>query len=288
MCYMLRESDSSIRNKNELILQQSDRQDNSVDDISIVGDFYELLRYYRRRKTQIHNGEPWSQEDLAVAIGSDKSHICRIETGKQLPMPKTLDRICDALELTWLERKHLISLINQSIIPPSPTPNDIEQAIQHVKHFIDNLDNPAVLLDIEGRIWYMNDLHAFCYYGYQNRDACLGDLSGSSCIELLMNPIIETWLRKVIVDYNVYVRRQVARFWHVFLGRGQQEEYQILLNRLLSVEWLRLILFEVVNNLNYSETSPFLNSQLLTIQHPEVGWQHFQVFHCVLSSGSGV
>jgi ribosome-binding protein aMBF1 (putative translation factor) len=38
----------------------------------------DVIRHYRLRQRQIHTGAPWAQEDLAVAIGSDKSHVNRI------------------------------------------------------------------------------------------------------------------------------------------------------------------------------------------------------------------
>src|SRR3546814_14277590 len=63
------------------------------------------IRNHRLQQRQPYVDRPWSQEDLAVAIGSDKAHINRLECGRQRPTPNTPDRICAALELRSEERR---------------------------------------------------------------------------------------------------------------------------------------------------------------------------------------
>ena len=56
------------------------------------------IRNFRLQRRQIHNGQPWTLEDLAVAIGSDKAHVSRYEHGQTIPNQPTVFRIAHALE----------------------------------------------------------------------------------------------------------------------------------------------------------------------------------------------
>src|SRR5437660_647115 len=69
-----------------------------------------LIRRLRRSRQQPHNGRPWTQEDLAVVIGTDAGHISRIESGETLPTRSMLERIANALELTVSQQRFLLGL----------------------------------------------------------------------------------------------------------------------------------------------------------------------------------
>src|SRR3546814_18233542 len=57
------------------------------------------IRNHRLQQRQPYVDRPWSQADLAVAIGSDTAHINPPECGRPRPPPKPLDRISDTLAL---------------------------------------------------------------------------------------------------------------------------------------------------------------------------------------------
>src|SRR5438067_1810283 len=61
------------------------------------------IRAFRLCRRQVHNGQPWTIEDLAVAMGADKAHLSRIERGLIVPNRATLLRMARALDLSWSE-----------------------------------------------------------------------------------------------------------------------------------------------------------------------------------------
>src|SRR5689334_16327040 len=68
------------------------------------------IRSFRLRRRQVHNGRPWTLDDLAVAMESDKAHLSRIERGQMWPNRATLLRIAAALELSSSETDFLLRL----------------------------------------------------------------------------------------------------------------------------------------------------------------------------------
>jgi hypothetical protein len=43
------------------------------------------IRAFRLRRRQVHSGQSWTIEALAVAMGTDKAHLSRIERGLVVP-----------------------------------------------------------------------------------------------------------------------------------------------------------------------------------------------------------
>ena len=244
----------------------------------------QAIRSHRLRRRQIHNDEPWSQEDLAVAIGSDKSHINRIERGHQRPTLQTLVRICDALQLGWEERSILLGLAGHLLAPPSPTDQEVEAAVCQASASVQAADYPAGLVDQEVRVWDANDLLAMTFNGYRGRDAYLAAVRGLSTIELLFLHPTGDWWRRVIVDYDAYVRRHVAQLRRRFLVRQQNHEYQVLLDKLLAQPAFKSI-WEQLGRGEHSYTGAgVLDHQLLTVDHPEFGRYTVQIWHSRLAS----
>src|SRR5205823_4302077 len=68
------------------------------------------IRTFRMRRLQIHNGQPWTLDDLAVAMDDDKGHLSRIERGQIVPGRATLMRMARALALSWPETEYLLRL----------------------------------------------------------------------------------------------------------------------------------------------------------------------------------
>ena len=53
-----------------------------------------------KRIAELRKEKRWSQDDLALHSGVGKAHIGRIELGRYSVGVDTLEKICDALEVT--------------------------------------------------------------------------------------------------------------------------------------------------------------------------------------------
>ncbi|MGE5618613.1 MAG: tripartite tricarboxylate transporter substrate-binding protein [Sphingomonadaceae bacterium] len=234
-----------------------------------LGEWIRALRLSRR---QIHNGRPWAQEDLAVAIGSDKSHINRIERGHQLPTCETLQRICDALELPWEDRCRLLSVAGYLAPPPSPSPAEVDAAVRLARPFLQSAQYPVALVDQEQRFWDLNDLMAYAFFGYPRREAFLDEARGLRCVQLLsLDHPIGWWLRQVIENYDSFARREVALFRSVLRYWQHSPQYRSLMKEVLSDGHLLAIWKDPRSNRVGPMEPESLDHQLLKVDHPEIG-----------------
>lgn len=239
-----------------------------------------LIRQFRQTQVQIHSGHPWTQEDLGVAIGSDKTHVNRLEKGKQVPSPQTLNRISTALGLSWSQRRKLMALAGHFSALPSPVDSEVQQVIDALHPHLVQVSHPVILQDMELNTWDLNDLEAYTFYGYKTREAFLEDCQGFKVIELLMTPSFNTWFEKVIVDYDFYLRRQIMRFMDLYTRRQHQEEYKNIVKRLMKISDFKKIWLEVQEHREPKAIVPFLNHQILAVNHPDLGRFEFQIWHC--------
>lgn len=118
----------------------------------------EILTAYRLRKIHPQTGRPWSQEELAFAIGSGQAHVSRIESNHKIPQYSTLVAICDALELSATERACLVSTAGYKLNVPLPDQQGVETALSKIAPFLDSCPYPATLIDEGERIWRLNPL----------------------------------------------------------------------------------------------------------------------------------
>ncbi len=238
-----------------------------------------MIQDYRHRMIQINNGKPWTQEDLAVAIGSDKAHVNRLEKGKQVPTEQTLDKICNALKLSWEERRWLITKAGYYTLPPAPEDDEINELIRSFDSYILKVPNPATLQDQESIIWNVNDLEAFTFYGYESREDFLDDCKGLRIIELLMTPAFSNWFEKIIVNYDQFLRRQLMRFMMLYIRFQNNEEYMNIQQRIMEIDEMRRIWEDIKSNQGNKKDLMFLNHQILKVQHPDIGRYEVQVWH---------
>ena len=117
-----------------------------------------VIRTYRQRQRQIHNGKPWTLDDLAVATNDDKAHLSRIERGTILPNRATLLRLGKALELTRREIEYLLRLAGLSPLFDPPDRVAANQAINWLAKQSRNYLTPFTLYSIDMRVWYTNAL----------------------------------------------------------------------------------------------------------------------------------
>lgn len=239
----------------------------------------EMIQQYRHRMRQMNNGRPWTQEDLAVAIGSDKAHINRLEKGKQVPSEHTLEKICNALKLSWEEKRWLITKAGYYGMPPAPEEQEIESAVEALDSYIQQFPHPAILIDQETIIWDVNDLEAYSFYGYRNRGDFLNNCDGLRVIEMLMTPSMSSWFEKIIENYDQYLRRQILRFMMLYMRFQNDEEYQHIRDRLLEIDEMKNIWMDILEHQSDRKKPLFLNHQILKVNHPEIGHYEVQVWH---------
>jgi transcriptional regulator with XRE-family HTH domain len=116
------------------------------------------IRSFRLRRQQIHNGQPWTIEDLAVAMGADRAHLSRIERGLIIPNRGTLLRIARALDLSWSETNFLLRVGGSAPIFGEPDEEATREAIRWVVDAVRAYAHPVVLHSLDLRAWYANAL----------------------------------------------------------------------------------------------------------------------------------
>lgn len=116
------------------------------------------VRAFRLRRTQIHNGRPWTIEDLAVEMGADKAHLSRIERGLIVPNRATLLRMARALDLSWSETNFLLRVGGSAPIFGKPDERAIQEALRWVVATVRAYMHPIVLHTLDLRVWYANAL----------------------------------------------------------------------------------------------------------------------------------
>lgn len=238
-----------------------------------------MIQDYRHRMVQINNGKPWTQEDLAVAIGSDKAHVNRLEKGKQVPTEQTLEKICSALELSWEEKRWLITKAGYYAMPPAPEYDEVEQVIETLDSHIMKFPHPAILQDQEMMIWDVNDLEAYTLYGYPDRTGFMEDCKGLRIIELLMTPSFSNWFEKIIENYDQYLRRQILRFMMLYIRFQNDDEYLNIRDRILEIDDMKKVWMDITEKQSEKGELMFLNHQILKVNHPEIGHYEVQVWH---------
>jgi transcriptional regulator with XRE-family HTH domain len=181
------------------------------------------IRNFRLRHRQIHNGQPWTLEDLAVAIGSDKAHVPRYEHGQTLPNQPTVFRIAHALELSWQETEYLLRLSGHAPVYDVPDAEAIRKAVGWVARTVREYLHPIGLYSVDPRVWYTNALwlrvHGLAPGAFR---VCI---RGRSAVERTLGPCTtQDHLAARNRDWEAVKRRVLARFWAFNLGSAVPEE----------------------------------------------------------------
>jgi len=235
------------------------------------------IRRYRLRLRQIHSGTPWAQEDLAVAIGSDKSHVNRIERNRSIPTRATIERIATALCLTWDERVELLAAGGFVIDLPAAASNDVERVRACIAQVLAETPYGVVLKDRQLRTWDMNDIAAFASLGFPNRETALTRMCGMSTLEELLDDTMQDWRRRATVDYELYATRQLACCRRLLRYHCPDRELRDLVRRVevhafLGPLWRSL-------SADTATTPVFLDHQFLALRHPQLGNINLMVWH---------
>ena len=247
-------------------------------DKNMNNEFGDMIKKLRRMKKQINNNQPWTQDDLAVAIGSDKAHICRLEKGKQLPNLQTIERLINALELDWNQQKKLMALSGQLLNIPTPDYDEIQNTISKVRPILLQERYPYTLRDNELKIWDLNDLQAVTFYGYPSAEKFLYEWEGLPFIEVVMSPFFYNWFSRILVNFSDFFDRQVMRFAEVFYKYQKMDEYKNMLTRFLKFDAFRISWQNVWENNKFKDNIVYIDHQILDIDHPEIGRHSIQIW----------
>jgi len=258
----------------------------------------EIITAYRLRKIHPRTGRPWSQEELAFAIGSGQAHVSRIESDHKIPQYSTLVQICDALELSSTERACLLSSAGYKLNLPLPNEREVENALSRLAPFLDSCPYPATLIDESERIWYINPLAAAIWgkwtFGADDQANCNKLTRGKRFIEIIFDPDLypvrcPLW-KLHYENADSCLDRSVALFWRGYQLHQDNPEMCRVVERLMTNHdfarrWERL----------ESEDSDlvFIEHGSYTLLHPELGrlryhaWrtrlrvdERFLVTHC--------
>lgn len=243
------------------------------------------IRFHRLQHRQPDKDRPWSQEDLAVAIGSDKAHVNRLECGRQCPAPETLQRICDALELPWPARRRLLGLAGMLEGPPSPGPDEAAHLTAVFARVLRPLAYPAWAVDQDGRICDVNDAFARFFLDYADRPSCLREVSGCFLLELMAERHgAALRLRRTIEDFDALALRQLLLLRRALQRRsaaaGQRALLDVVLaDRLLCALWLRHSA-----DLDPGSAPDFLDHQRIRIRSSPLGAYVVHAWRSVLTA----
>jgi transcriptional regulator with XRE-family HTH domain len=108
------------------------------------------LRTLRRgtKRTQL-----WVEAEAGLGTG----YLQRVESGRvRQPGRETLERILDALDARYSERREILEVFGYQVVTPLPTPDDIEWAIGTSSGELNDFPFPAYLLDCNHRLLAWN------------------------------------------------------------------------------------------------------------------------------------
>jgi transcriptional regulator with XRE-family HTH domain len=116
------------------------------------------IHTFRLRRRQLNNGQPWTLEDLAVAMGDDKAHISRIERGQVLPNRQTVLRLARALELSRAEADYLLRLGGHALTCDPPDREAAAAATRWLMAMSWAYLHPVAIQSLDFHVWYANAL----------------------------------------------------------------------------------------------------------------------------------
>ncbi|MGV3652513.1 MAG: tripartite tricarboxylate transporter substrate-binding protein [Devosia sp.] len=241
------------------------------------------IRNFRLQLRQEYLNRPWSQEDLAVAIGTDKGHINRIECGRQLPTLDTLTRICDALDLNWPGRRRLIGLAGFLQDLPGPRQDDLQAIESTVLKVLGQTGHPACLIDQEDRIWDANTEFAVVFLGYESRDAALEDIAGKFLLELMCEShAAHAYLRRSVSNFDQMAMRLIALLRIRLQKSPASSQWQALLNDVLADARLCSLWLKASAQLSRNDLPEFLDHQVIEVGRSPIGPYSADLWHASL------
>lgn len=228
----------------------------------------QIIASYRQLRRQIHSGRPWSQEDLAVAIGTDKAHINRIERGRQKPSRDTLLRIFHTLDIPWDDEQELLLTAGYAPELRFPSEAELDSIIARAAQLLDDLPHPAILFDVIMRFWHCNRVGLAFLGGIAGvaADEITARCRGWCVLELFVDQRMESAVRRLVPEEFMrgYLARcrQIAGLW-----RHMPEHQATIARYLHHPGFVRLW-----QSTATAEGDPaFVDRLTTTFQHPRLG-----------------
>jgi transcriptional regulator with XRE-family HTH domain len=235
----------------------------------------EVIASYRRRRRQPQRNAPWSQEELAFASGTDQAHVSRIESNRQHPEYSTLARICDALDLSQIERAYVLALAGYQIAAPLPDERDVDAVVAKLGPVLEGYPYPASLMDEGERIWHQNRLAVRLFgplFGASDLAGWAAVARGQRTVEAIFDPdryaeALPRW-RAVYEDLDYMLTRNVALFWRACHVRLNDQELNRTVARLMRNPDFRRRWERVESG---ESDLLFIDHALYGIRHPQFG-----------------
>jgi transcriptional regulator with XRE-family HTH domain len=238
----------------------------------------EVIARFRRRLRQPETGSPWSQEDLALEIGTDQAHISRIEGNQKHPNLSTLAHICDALKLSQTERTFLLARAGYRERSRPPNSDEVGRVLEKMVPILESFPYPTTLIDDAERIWHFNTVGVGlwgCCFGIEEHDRFLAFARGKRYIELVLDPrLFKTW-KTFWGDVDGFLHRLIALYWRAYCAHARDAEMRSVFDRLIqNPEFSRR--WETIEQgdapVLFVEYSDYL------FHHPQLGGVHYNTW----------
>ena len=238
----------------------------------------EIIVHFRQRLRRA-SGLPWSQEDLAFAIGADQAHISRIESNRLHPQYSTLARMCDVLDLSIGERKWVLSLAGHQEITPLPGSEEVAHVLAELVPRLESFPYPAMLNDEGERLWYYNRVAVALLgttLGVKEHAAFLRIVTGKlGMLELIPYSHIYAKWKRYWENADDLLTRWIALLWRAYRIR-QQDPHMIRVVALLKKNPELLRFWE---RIEVGDTDVlFLEQGTYALRHPKLGRAHFNTW----------
>ncbi|MEO7649951.1 MAG: helix-turn-helix transcriptional regulator [Bryobacteraceae bacterium] len=187
----------------------------------------ETIAAYRRRRIRELTGEPWSQEELALASETNQAHISRIESNRKHPQYSTLVRLCEALDLPVPKRSYLLALAGYPVHPTLPERSEVDSLLPEIVPVLQRYPYPALLMDGGERVWYVNPLLARMWgagLGGSDHAECMKALQGKRTLEFVFDPAYQPVWRSLVPDLGRVMDRHASLFWRAYHLHPQEAD----------------------------------------------------------------
>lgn len=184
------------------------------------GDAIRSLRAAARR-TQL-----WVELEAELGTG----YLQRIESGRvSQPTRKTIERILDALEARYSERREIMQSFGYIVTTPKPDPGDIRWAREVSRRQLRSTDIPVYVLDCSHRLTAWNDFIPWLF-DVTTDVSPLDTLRQHSVLGTWFDP--ESFAGKLVRDPDTVLPAMIRAFRYEMHLFGREPWYKSLLQEL--------------------------------------------------------
>jgi transcriptional regulator with XRE-family HTH domain len=244
----------------------------------------ETIAAYRRRRVRQRTGDPWSQEELALACETNQAHISRIESNRKHPQYSTLVRLCEALDLPAPKRSYLLALAGYPVQPTLPRRAEVEALLGEIVPVLQSYPYPALLMDGGERVWYVNPLLAEMWgagLGGSDHAECMKSVRGRRTLEFVFDPTFLPVWRNLVQDLGRVMDRHVSLFWRAYHLHSQEAD----MNQALTALKTNPEFLQRWQDLEEGKVKILLlEHDWLPINHPRLGQLLFMIWRTTLAA----